>query len=77
MNAKPPVKERTEEMGSSMSADEQAASNALVGSLPDQFPYRDVSFLTVDRNKKTCRLPWGPEIPLAPFFGIMAVGPSD
>lgn len=48
----------------------------LVGSLPDQFPYRDVSFLTVDREKKICKLPWGPEIPLAPFFGIMAVGPN-
>jgi len=52
------------------------AFHPLVGSLPDQFPYRDVSFLTVDRDKKTCTLPWGAEIPLAPFFGVMAVGPN-
>lgn len=52
------------------------AFHPLAGSLPDQFPYRDVSFLGVDRQKKTCTLPWGPELPLAPFFGIMAVGPN-
>ena len=52
------------------------AFHPLAGSLPDQFPYRDVSFLAVDRQKKTCTLPWGPELPLAPFFGIMAVEPN-
>lgn len=52
------------------------AFHPLAGSLPDQFPYRDVSFLTVDRDKNTCKLPWGPEIPLAPFFGIMSLGPN-
>jgi len=52
------------------------AFHPLAGSLPDQFPYRDVSFLSVDREKKTCKLPWGGEIPLAPFFGIMSLGPN-
>lgn len=52
------------------------AFQPLSGSLPDQFPYRDVSYLNVDREKRTCRLPWGPELPLSPFFGIMAVGPN-
>jgi acetamidase/formamidase len=51
------------------------AFHPLIGSLPEEFPYRDVSHIPVDVAKRTCRLPWGPEIPLAPFFGIMAVAP--
>ncbi|MEH2477992.1 acetamidase/formamidase [Nitrobacteraceae bacterium AZCC 2146] len=51
------------------------AFHPLIGSLPEEFPYRDVSHIRVDVAQRTCRLPWGPEISLAPFFGIMAVAP--
>jgi acetamidase/formamidase len=51
------------------------AFHPLVGSLPEEFPFRDVSHIPVDVAKKTCKLPWGPELPLAPFFGVMAVAP--
>jgi acetamidase/formamidase len=29
----------------------------------------------VDRGRRTCQLPWGTELPLAPFFGVMGVAP--
>src|SRR3954467_11284013 len=51
------------------------AFHPLIGTLPEEFPFRDVSFIRVDAAKKTCKLPWGPELPLAPFFGVMAVAP--
>ncbi len=47
----------------------------LLGSLPEDFPFRDVSYIRVDVAKKTCKLPWGPALPLSPFFGVMAVAP--
>ena len=31
--------------------------------------------ITLDREKMTGRLPWGQELPLRPFFGVMAVAP--
>jgi acetamidase/formamidase len=31
--------------------------------------------ITLDRRRMTGRLPWGLEIPLRPFFGVMAVAP--
>lgn len=51
------------------------AFHPLIGSLPEEFPFRDLSHIRVDVKKKTCKLPWGPEIPLAPFFGVMGVAP--
>jgi acetamidase/formamidase len=51
------------------------AFRPLAGSLPEDFPFRDVSHIRVDVANKTCKLPWGPELPLAPFFGVMAVAP--
>lgn len=51
------------------------AFHPLLGSLPEEFPYRDVSHIAVDTENNTCKLPWGPELELAPFFGVMAVGP--
>lgn len=52
----------------------------LFGTLPEDFPYRRVLHIPVDRAKMTCRLPFGPsedglELPLAPFFGVMGVAP--
>ena len=47
----------------------------LAGTLPDEFPTRFLSHIPVDRHRGTCRLPWGPELALSPFFGIMGVAP--
>ncbi len=47
----------------------------LAGTLPEDFPTRFLSHIPVDRERHTCRLPWGPELALSPFFGIMGVAP--
>ena len=47
----------------------------LAGTLPEDFPDRFLSHIPVDREKGTCRLPWGTELTLAPFFGVMGVAP--
>ena len=47
----------------------------LVGTLPEDFPRRFLSHIPVDRARGTCRLPWGTELTLAPFFGVMGVAP--
>ena len=48
----------------------------LAGTLPEDFPARFLSHITVDRAARTCRLPWGTELPLSPFFGVMGVAPK-
>ena len=47
----------------------------LVGTLPEDFPERYLSHIPIDRAARTCRLPWGTELKLAPFFGVMGVAP--
>jgi acetamidase/formamidase len=47
----------------------------LAGTLPEDFPERYLSHIPVDRAARTCRLPWGTELTLAPFFGVMGVAP--
>ncbi len=47
----------------------------LAGTLPEDFDSRFLSHIPVDRARGVCRLPWGPELKLAPFFGIMGVAP--
>ena len=47
----------------------------LAGTLPEDFPHRFLSHIAVDRVARTCRLPWGTVLPLAPFFGVMGVAP--
>jgi acetamidase/formamidase len=47
----------------------------LAGTLPEDFPDRYLSHIPVDRARGTCRLPWGTELTLAPFFGVMGVAP--
>jgi acetamidase/formamidase len=47
----------------------------LAGTLPEDFPDRFLSHIPVDRAAGTCRLPWGTELKLAPFFGVMGVAP--
>ena len=47
----------------------------LAGALPDDFPeYRPIH-IALDRTRMTGILPWGQEVPLRPFFGVMAVAP--
>lgn len=48
----------------------------LVGTVPDAFPDHDLSHIAIEVEKRTCSLPWGPELPLSPFFGVMATGPK-
>ncbi len=47
----------------------------LVGTLPEDFPTRFLSHIPIDRARRSCRLPWGTELTLAPFFGVMGVAP--
>lgn len=49
----------------------------LMGTLPEDFPERVLSHIAIDRARRVCRLPWGGELPLAPFFGVMAVAPPS
>ena len=47
----------------------------LAGTLPEDFPDRFLSHIPVDRARGVCHLPWGTELKLAPFFGVMGVAP--
>ena len=47
----------------------------LAGTLPEDFPERWVSHIAVDQAKRVGTLPWGPQLELAPFFGVMGVAP--
>ena len=47
----------------------------LAGTLPEDFPDRFLSHITVDRAAQTCTLPWGMVLKLSPFFGVMGVAP--
>ena len=47
----------------------------LAGTLPEDFPERWVSHIAVNQAARTCALPWGPELALSPFFGVMGVAP--
>ena len=47
----------------------------LAGTLPEDYPERFVSHIAVDQARRVGTLPWGTELPLAPFFGVMGVAP--
>ncbi len=47
----------------------------LLGTLPDEFTDYETIHPTVDHARNVCVLPWGTEIPLDPFFGILGVAP--
>ena len=47
----------------------------LVGTLPDDFHESVLLHIPVDTQRNTCTLPWGTELALAPFFGVMGVAP--
>jgi acetamidase/formamidase len=47
----------------------------LAGTIPDDFDaYRHVN-IPLDVARKVALMPWGVELPLAPFFGILGVAP--
>lgn len=46
------------------------------GTLPDLFPDGRRIHIGIDREKRIVKLPWGLELPAAPFFGIIGVAPS-
>jgi len=50
-------------------------SGPLTGALPDDFPQRHLMHIALDRDRMIGRLPWGAELALRPFFGVMAVAP--
>src|ERR1700722_6954737 len=51
------------------------AIRPLGGALPDDFEQPRLIHIPLDRARMVGRLPWGLELPLKPFFGIMAVAP--
>jgi len=47
----------------------------LMGTLPDDFPeYRQIN-IPLDAKRMVGHMPWGLELPLKPFFGVMGVAP--
>ena len=46
-----------------------------LGTLPEDFPEFRRIHIPLDRAHKVARLPWGQELPLAPFFGNFGVAP--
>ncbi len=47
----------------------------LAGTLPDDFPTYHHMTIALDAERMVGRMPWGLEIPLSPFFGVMGVAP--
>ena len=47
----------------------------LVGTLTDDFHETRHITIPLDARNNTGRLPWGLDLPLAPFFGVMGVAP--
>ncbi len=47
----------------------------LSGTLPEDFPVRRIWHTAIDRQRGVATVPWGAEIDLAPFFGVMGVAP--
>ena len=47
----------------------------LAGTLPEDFPKLHKTTIDLDAERMIGRLPWGIDIPLRPFFGVMGVAP--
>src|SRR6201993_395778 len=47
----------------------------LAGTLPDDFPEPRLLNIPLDLERNVGKLPWGLELKLAPFYGILAVAP--
>lgn len=50
-------------------------SRPLAGALPDDFPEQHLIHIPLDKSRMVGSLPWGQEIALKPFFGVMATAP--
>jgi acetamidase/formamidase len=48
----------------------------LAGTIPEDFPERVLTHIPVDRAARTCKLSYGAELKLAPFFGVIGVAPK-
>jgi acetamidase/formamidase len=48
---------------------------AYMGTLPEDFPYYRLIHVALDRKTNTAVLPSGLRVPMAPFFGQLAVAP--
>lgn len=49
----------------------------LRGTLPDDFDRAVIIHPEIDIQRRIARLPWGTEIELAPFFGVLGVAPPQ
>ncbi len=49
----------------------------LAGALPDDFPEPHLMHIALDRARMIGTMPWGLELPLNPFFGVMGVAPPE
>ena len=47
----------------------------LAGTLPEDFHDLHIMHIPVDQDRLVCTLPWGTELAMAPFFGVMGVAP--
>jgi acetamidase/formamidase len=47
----------------------------LGGTLPDDFPEPRLLNIPLDQERMVGKLPWGLDLPLAPFFGVMGTAP--
>lgn len=47
----------------------------LSGTLPDDFHETRILNIPLDRARMVGRMPWGLDLPLKPFFGVMGVSP--
>jgi acetamidase/formamidase len=47
----------------------------LGGGLPEDFPEGQLLHIKLDKQKMLANLPWGVDLPLSPFFGVMGVAP--
>lgn len=52
-----------------------SAVRPLAGALPHDFDDNRLFHIVLDRRRNVWLLPWGQEIPVAPFFGVMGVAP--
>ena len=51
------------------------AIRPLRGALPEDFGDFQPRVIALDRSAMTATLPWGPTLPLEPFFGVLATAP--
>ena len=45
------------------------------GTIPEDFPEERLMHIGLDKARNVGRMPWGQEVELAPFFGVMGVAP--